>query len=187
LSAIEAGDYTEAVRTFGDNLKRLRAAARPRITQAALAGKLGHVNNSTISKWETEGGLPEPDTITKVADALGVAAADLLEDVELPYERLRRAEKHSVLLTLPVTEDGVQQKHPTGGQFNATSPANRLSESEIHRGLDVFKALHSAADAIRAALDALGGHLDSAVSGQSIEHSAGDPVLPGPAKRRRTR
>lgn len=88
LSAIRACRYTAPV-TFGENLRRARLAAKPRVTQETLAERIGHKNNSTVSKWETEDLLPEPDTVERVATALGIAPSVLLQDVELPYDRLR--------------------------------------------------------------------------------------------------
>jgi transcriptional regulator with XRE-family HTH domain len=81
--------YTATVATFGDNLKRLREAREPNVLQKDLAAVLGHSNNTTISKWEKGGVLPEPATIRRVAAALGVEPWQLLEGVETEYDRLR--------------------------------------------------------------------------------------------------
>jgi transcriptional regulator with XRE-family HTH domain len=82
--------YTAAVRRFGENLKAARK--RMKVTQEQLAERLGYANNSTLSNWERGDLLPEPDTIEKVAGALGVEPRELLQDVVTPYDRLRGAD-----------------------------------------------------------------------------------------------
>jgi len=81
-------DYTAAVPTFGENLRAERKAQR--MSQTELARRLGHANNSTISKWETEAVLPEPETIKLVAKALNeLPPGRLLVGVPTPWDALR--------------------------------------------------------------------------------------------------
>lgn len=74
-------------RTFGDNLRceRLRLG----LSQEALQRRLKLKRQNGISRWELSGILPEPATVVRIAKALGVSPAVLLDDVETPYDRLR--------------------------------------------------------------------------------------------------
>lgn len=66
------------VATTGEKLKRLRRGRA--LTQAELAN-IAKVSQSTIAQIER--GVrpnPHPGTLGKLADALGVSPADLLED-----------------------------------------------------------------------------------------------------------
>ena len=58
---------------FGDNLKTIRKANG--YTQEELAIKL-NVVRQTVSKWEK--GLPDADTLCKIADALETSISELL-------------------------------------------------------------------------------------------------------------
>lgn len=73
--------------TFGANLKAARDRAG--LTQEALAERLGFKRPTAISLWERSDHLPEPDTIDKLARAIGCAAADLMRGVITPYDVLR--------------------------------------------------------------------------------------------------
>lgn len=90
LAVLARRGYTSTVRTFAQNLIRIRNSQIPVVTQEILRVRLGHTSNSTVSKWEREDALPEPETIEKIAEALGVEPWELLEGVELPYDRLRK-------------------------------------------------------------------------------------------------
>ncbi|GAB5617259.1 helix-turn-helix domain-containing protein [Faecalimonas canis] len=59
----------------GNTIKRLRE--KRRITQKELAEKI-NVSDKTISKWETNKGLPDISVIEELAKALGVSIAELL-------------------------------------------------------------------------------------------------------------
>jgi transcriptional regulator with XRE-family HTH domain len=74
-------------RTFGSNLRRIREQRR--ITQEELMRRLGLKRPAPISLWESRDAIPRPDTIVRLAAALGCSARELLEDVETPYDRLR--------------------------------------------------------------------------------------------------
>jgi transcriptional regulator with XRE-family HTH domain len=91
LKAIQpVGRLSGVARTFGENLVRARARCQPKpMTQNDLADLLGHSNNSTISKWENSDTVPEPETIEKIASALGQPASELLDGVVTQYDRLR--------------------------------------------------------------------------------------------------
>ena len=75
------------LRTFGENLRRFRL--RRGYTQAELAHLIGLRRPAPVSLWETGTGLPRPETIIRMAAALECTPAELLLDVETPYDRLR--------------------------------------------------------------------------------------------------
>lgn len=52
--------------------------------------RIGLKRQTPISLWETEGILPKPQTIEKIARALGCRTSELLEDVATPYDLLRK-------------------------------------------------------------------------------------------------
>lgn len=133
LEAILSGGYTGAVPTFGENLRRLRTARNPQVRQQELAARLKHKNNSTVSKWETEGVLPEPDTVEKVAAALGVKPWQLLDGVDTGYDRLRRGDptRHGG------TENGSSDVHSQGGPTNAEA-ATRAILAELQSSYEIF-------------------------------------------------
>lgn len=53
---------------------------------------LGLKRPAPISLWEKKGKLPKPETIARIAQALGCLTSDLLAGVETPYDLLRRNE-----------------------------------------------------------------------------------------------
>ena len=59
----------------GNTIKTLRE--KHRITQKALAEKI-NVSDKTISKWETNKGLPDIGIVEELAKALGVSLTELL-------------------------------------------------------------------------------------------------------------
>jgi transcriptional regulator with XRE-family HTH domain len=75
-------------RSFGANLREARREAG--LTQQTLAERLGYQRPATICQWERDGAhLPEPETIVKLATAIGCKPAALLRDVITPYDALR--------------------------------------------------------------------------------------------------
>ncbi len=63
--------------TFGERLKQLRKKAG--LTQTELADLVG-VHETTIRRWENNNDKPMPDSFSRLAKALGVSEADLLND-----------------------------------------------------------------------------------------------------------
>ena len=59
----------------GETIKNLRE--KKRITQKELADMI-NVSDKTISKWETQKGLPDISIIEELSRALGVSIAELL-------------------------------------------------------------------------------------------------------------
>lgn len=141
-------DYTAALATFGENLRRLRHGCK--VSQQELAKRLRHANNSTISKWETQTIVPEPATIRDVADKLGIEPWRLMENVTTEYDKLRAAqssapvpevkqtppvENKSVPLTSPVP-DVDPQLSLSGAHVLSTgdpdaAPTYRLSDADL--------------------------------------------------------
>ena len=80
--------FTRLVATFGQNLKRVREAKG--VTQEVLARRLGLKRPAQISLVENSPALPRPETIVSYAAALKADPADLIEDVETGYDRIRR-------------------------------------------------------------------------------------------------
>lgn len=79
--------------SFSDRLKRYRKEKN--LTQQELADALG-VSNKSVSRWESEGGYPDPPLLVPLARALGVTVDDLLDD-EKPVRTLTRADWQSLL------------------------------------------------------------------------------------------
>ena len=59
----------------GETIKRLRE--KKKLTQKELAEKL-MVSDKTISKWETNKGLPDLSILSELANALSVSVPELL-------------------------------------------------------------------------------------------------------------
>ncbi len=64
------------MKTFGDNMKRIRESKGA--SQADIAEAVG-VSQSNIAKLEKEGGSPRVGTAMAIADHLGVKLSDLAE------------------------------------------------------------------------------------------------------------
>src|SRR5262245_49891347 len=74
--------------SFAFNLRQARE--RLKLTQEALAHRLGFKRTTPISQWERDENLiPEPRTIERLAAALEMSPAQLLDGVVTPLERLR--------------------------------------------------------------------------------------------------
>lgn len=63
--------------TIGEKIKKLRAGKE--LSQSDLAEKLG-VSRQSVTKWETEGGLPEIDSLITIADTFGVTVDSLVRE-----------------------------------------------------------------------------------------------------------
>jgi transcriptional regulator with XRE-family HTH domain len=88
--------YTSAIlSTFGENLTRLRKAAKLKGFELAARA---NVTPPVVSGWENNrGGLPETPTLFKLANALGCSIEELLEGVDPKYDAARRrARNHDV-------------------------------------------------------------------------------------------
>lgn len=81
--------------SFGHNLREARLAAR--LTQDALAQRLGFHRATAISLWERSAHVPEPRTIRKIAAAIGCSAKVLMRNVVTEYDALR----HTAIVLTP--------------------------------------------------------------------------------------
>ncbi len=79
--------------TFGQRLKQYRKAKN--MTQQELGEKIG-VSDKTVSRWESDGGLPDVSTLVPLARALGVTVDDLL-DREKPVRTMTQADWQNLL------------------------------------------------------------------------------------------
>lgn len=66
---------------FGDELKAIRKEKH--ITQKALA-EMCHVKQGTIANWEAGTRRPDPETIARIADLLGITTDRLLRENSVP-------------------------------------------------------------------------------------------------------
>jgi transcriptional regulator with XRE-family HTH domain len=76
------------VATVGENFKRIRKAKK--IKHEDIREALGYVRTSNVSLLENSKRLPKPDTIKKMAAAIRCETWELLENVKIPHEELRR-------------------------------------------------------------------------------------------------
>ena len=87
--------YAWSVATrFWENVKNIRMASVPYVSQAELARRLGdeHGKNQNISNAEGhDPRVPRPDTILRIAKALHTSPKELMRDVQTPYDVLRSA------------------------------------------------------------------------------------------------
>ncbi len=140
--------YASAVALFGENVERLRKAAK--LTQEGLADRMKLKKPTPISLMEgpRKAKVPRPATIRKLAAALGVRTADLMDGVITEYDRLRGDAPHKKKgepLTSPDTGSGVQlalTPDSGGAHDRSASSTSRLYE-ERYRALTV-KALFTA-------------------------------------------
>ena len=80
--------------TFGEKLKKLRTEAH--VTQDELAEKL-YVSRTAISKWESDRGYPNIDSLKAIAKFFSVTVDELLSSGEvltIAEEDSKRKEKH---------------------------------------------------------------------------------------------
>lgn len=64
-------------KSFGENLARIRK--QKGLSQSALAESL-HISRQAVSNWERGRSLPDLETLTMIASALGVSSSELLQE-----------------------------------------------------------------------------------------------------------
>lgn len=67
--------------TIGEKIKQLRRGRG--LSQEKLAEAL-HVSRSAVAKWETDGGIPEIENLTRLAAVLGVSLDELVGNTAAP-------------------------------------------------------------------------------------------------------
>lgn len=137
------------ISVFSKNLRRLRRFRG--LTQAALAFTLGHANNSQVAKWETGRSVPRANTIERLAEALGVAQAELvhpnpdeqdgIDGLDLPAATIARIGSivRSVLQEQRLN-DGLQTPTVPGGHPSAVQ-AKLQRIVYLIRGLNTLESL----------------------------------------------
>jgi transcriptional regulator with XRE-family HTH domain len=88
LAGLFGCGYPSGVATFGENLKHERE--RLGISQEKLAQKLG-VRQAQVSAWEQSRRRPTPDSIQRIAAAIGCQPSVLLAGVMTEIDTLRGA------------------------------------------------------------------------------------------------
>ena len=85
--------------SFAGKLKELRI--KNKLTQEALASKL-YVSRQAVTKWEGAKGLPDEETIEKIASLFGVTKDYFFKDeeVNLPVERKKHNRLRIALITI---------------------------------------------------------------------------------------
>lgn len=63
----------------GENIRRIRLSRRPKLTQDALASAAG-ISDVALHYIETGRNNPSVATLEKIANALGIAVAELFRD-----------------------------------------------------------------------------------------------------------
>lgn len=76
--------------TMGQRLLALRTRAG--LSQEALAEQLG-VSRQSISKWETDGSIPDLDKLVRLSEIFGVTLDELVKG-HRPRKLLRRRTRH---------------------------------------------------------------------------------------------
>jgi transcriptional regulator with XRE-family HTH domain len=154
--------------TYGENLRKWRK--KRGYTQEELAEKMGLERQGNLAQYENNKKFPTPDLIRQHAKALGCHTGDLLQDVDTPYDGLRKGllteRKHSEKVGNPVpssdisTTKGVTE---TGGSNHAGSeqhPATRIPDvarqAAIVAGLHQQTNINELRKILRRAIDLLG-------------------------------
>lgn len=80
------GGYTAVVRTVGKNIARIRKARG--VSQVELAERL-EIKQPSMWKFEHGKGLPELETLFRVAKALPCTIDELIEGIDPDYDAIR--------------------------------------------------------------------------------------------------
>ena len=82
--AIIFSNKGDTAMTFGERLKKMRTEQG--FTQDELAEKL-YVTRTAISKWETDRGFPNIDSLKQIAELFNISVDELLEEEEKQNQR----------------------------------------------------------------------------------------------------
>jgi transcriptional regulator with XRE-family HTH domain len=115
--------------TVGDNLRRVRERAD--LSQTDLAARMQSRPN-WISLLERSTDLPSPDTVSRLAAALGVLPAELLAGVLTPWDVLRGATEPTAPKTAD-TRDGRETAQLLAGWAHLDEGARKLVLTMVRR------------------------------------------------------
>lgn len=79
-------ELTQYLQGFGANVRRLRSAKRPGLSQEDLAFQ-ARLHRTEVGKIEQGNVEPKLTTLVIIADALGVTLNELVEGLPVPTER----------------------------------------------------------------------------------------------------
>jgi transcriptional regulator with XRE-family HTH domain len=130
------------------------------LTQRGLAAEAG-ISEVTVARLET-GHSSTPSTARKVADALGISPADLLERPPVPLGEASPARP----------ADTIKSSDPLGGWISRA-----LSEGEFAREFERAKGSQELADQLRRAKDAEVTERDQAVATLRKRSAPPDEIL----------
>jgi transcriptional regulator with XRE-family HTH domain len=133
----EVSAYSWAVRTVGQNFKRIREAKK--LKQEELSKKLGYKRASNVSLIENSARLPEPATIRRMAAVLGCSTSELLDGVETEYDRLRGENPPCQVTKGDRSSAEKRQQDATPAAIKEQQPTHLtgagVAEFEAHAGL----------------------------------------------------
>ena len=186
------------VSAFGQNVKRIRLAKRPKLKAKELAERL-ETDPSVISRWEKgKGGLPETPTMMRLAKTLAVSVEALIAGVDADYDRIRaRADsaqqKNSDGVTSPDSGDRVQgSPTPTELVARVTAEGDRLDPDSSRLPAPDFGELHTFVSIVRPIIEharriaELSARLPPTDSGPAAAGGDADGHAPGDPDVRRT-
>lgn len=104
------------------------------LSQEELAQKL-NLSRQTITKWETEGGLPDVNNLKPLADLFGVSVDYLLDDEKDYYESIMREklelkEKNNFNNRYDYAISYLKEKYPEPNIIYGLSQTRKLSKLE---------------------------------------------------------
>ena len=101
------------------------------MTQDELAKKAG-VARTSLSSWECGDGTPTPQSMRKMADALGIRVEELTSDKE-PLEQEEEKRKENSRISLEETVEKVRTAADAVSQAEEILLKNKRIEAEIER------------------------------------------------------
>lgn len=125
--------------TFGENMKRIREAHKPLVTQRQIAEHLGHANPSNISTYENGDILPDPETVRRIAERLDCTTADLMKDVPVPHDAVRQ--KTFDVTSTDTKSFGMRQMAANALKIKSPKRGTNSAEDAARERVAIFAAL----------------------------------------------